>query len=255
MACRGCLERWLAREPSCPHCRAALRPEQLVNCRWMTEVAQFLPETAPEAAASDGGGGAIDDDDGGAGDVCGEHGVPHTAYCATCRACVCHKCALWGAAHSGHRFEDLDDVHATLVTELGKHLVALTARRAALLALLRRVERNAAQLHEAHDTLRARFAAMAQAGMAVLGAQLRTKLATVLQRKNTLAAEARRLEAALAGVEARVRGRARAQLVDHFAEVAHTLASLHAQPLGDLAAEEVAADFTTSVVAARGTLV
>ncbi len=43
LCCYHCIYRWLTEQrSSCPHCRAPLQINELVNCRWAEEVTQRL---------------------------------------------------------------------------------------------------------------------------------------------------------------------------------------------------------------------
>ena len=43
LCCYACIHRWLTEQRSqCPHCRAPLQINELVNCRWAEEVTQRL---------------------------------------------------------------------------------------------------------------------------------------------------------------------------------------------------------------------
>ncbi len=43
LCCHPCIRRWLTEQrPQCPHCRASLHLDELVNCRWVEEVTQQI---------------------------------------------------------------------------------------------------------------------------------------------------------------------------------------------------------------------
>ena len=81
MACSECIQRWLLQEPSCPHCRAPLRRDQLVNCRWADEVTQHL-DAAPLMDAASAAAQQAD------ADLCALHGTRLSAFCNDCNTCA-----------------------------------------------------------------------------------------------------------------------------------------------------------------------
>lgn len=107
LCCYVCISRWLNEQRrQCPHCRATLHVSELVNCRWLEEVAlqveslQQICSTIKSANASSTSEK----------DQCVSHHEKLSVYCWTCKICICHQCALWGGTHSGHTFKQLGEL-------------------------------------------------------------------------------------------------------------------------------------------------
>lgn len=75
------------------------------------------------------------------------------------------------------------------------------------------MERNAEYVHEAHDSIRHRINEMMERSLGALATQLRSKLLVVMERKNRLSAETRRLESVLVNIENQVQSYSRSTLV------------------------------------------
>lgn len=101
LCCYLCISRWLNEQRrQCPHCRAPLNVQELVNCRWLEEVA--LQMESLQRANVKANGLALTEND-----QCNTHNEKLSVYCGTCKCCICHQCALWGGTHSGHTFKQL----------------------------------------------------------------------------------------------------------------------------------------------------
>lgn len=103
LCCYLCISRWLNEQRrQCPHCRAPLHVNELVNCRWFEEVA-IQVESLQQICANIKSTGLTQNEN----DQCVTHTEKLSVYCWTCKCCICHQCALWGGTHSGHTFKQL----------------------------------------------------------------------------------------------------------------------------------------------------
>lgn len=104
LCCYLCISRWLTEQRrQCPHCRATLHVNELVNCRWFEEVALQV-ENLQQICATIKASGLTKHNEH---DQCPTHHEKLSVYCWTCKCCICHQCALWGGTHSGHSFKQL----------------------------------------------------------------------------------------------------------------------------------------------------
>lgn len=105
LCCYVCISRWLNEQRrQCPHCRAPLHVNELVNCRWFEEVA-IQVESLQQICANIKSSGLTQNEN----DQCVTHTEKLSVYCWTCKCCICHQCALWGGTHSGHTFKQLGE--------------------------------------------------------------------------------------------------------------------------------------------------
>lgn len=108
LCCYVCISRWLNEQRrQCPHCRAPLHVNELVNCRWFEEVA-IQVESLQQICANIKANGLTQNEN----DQCSTHSEKLSVYCWTCKCCICHQCALWGGTHSGHTFKQLGKFHS-----------------------------------------------------------------------------------------------------------------------------------------------
>lgn len=106
LCCYLCISRWLNEQRrQCPHCRATLQVNELVNCRWFEEVA-IQVESLQQICANFKSNGLVQNNEN---DQCPTHHEKLSVYCWTCKCCICHQCALWGGTHSGHTFKQLGE--------------------------------------------------------------------------------------------------------------------------------------------------
>ena len=104
LCCHLCISRWLKQQAHCPHCRTALHDSELVNCRWLEDVAHEV-ESLQQICANVK-----------TNDQCQTHCEKLSVYCWTCKSCICHQCALWGGLHSGHTFKQLGESQYGAIT-------------------------------------------------------------------------------------------------------------------------------------------
>jgi len=118
LCCYACIHRWLTEQRSqCPHCRAPLQINELVNCRWAEEVTQRL-DTLQQCGSinsksklkllnnMNGSDGSLDDEHANENGLsllttqdftnkdnkCDIHKAEKlSVYCLTCKKCICHQ--------------------------------------------------------------------------------------------------------------------------------------------------------------------
>lgn len=122
LCCYLCISRWLNEQRrQCPHCRAPLNVEELVNCRWLEEVALQV-ESLQQICANVKANGLVQTEN----DQCNTHNEKLSVYCGTCKCCICHQCALWGGTHSGHTFKQLGEFFVFFFRPKQKIIIKLT---------------------------------------------------------------------------------------------------------------------------------
>ena len=100
LACSNCLRKWVEEtRPQCPHCRASLRANQLVPCRFFTDVMQMVQQQEQTGASNRKK------------ELCPQHNTTLSYFCKTCKVPICSDCGLFGDSHKGHQFEKLKEVY------------------------------------------------------------------------------------------------------------------------------------------------
>lgn len=116
LACSSCLRKWLEEtRAQCPHCRATLRPNQTVNCRFIADIMHTLQSQENQASARRK-------------EKCPQHGTQLSYFCKTCKRPICSDCAMFGDQHKNHKFEKLDDVYTRHVSLIKGEAGALSRR-------------------------------------------------------------------------------------------------------------------------------
>lgn len=147
LCCFMCISRWLNERRSCPHCRQSLNIGELVNCRWLEDVASQVESLQHICANIKAGNfpGFTQQDQ------CTTHKEKLSVYCWTCKVCICHQCALFGGTHSNHTFKQLDLVYETHLQQVKEEVSQLRSRLVELLSLLKNIEGNVDAIKCAKD--------------------------------------------------------------------------------------------------------
>ncbi|XP_033113519.1 E3 ubiquitin-protein ligase TRIM37-like [Anneissia japonica] len=242
LCCFICIRRWLSEQRQCPHCRAPLQMHQLVNCRWAEDVTNQLdtlqlcvPHTRQAEPDRD---------------KCDLHKEKKSVYCWTCRACICHQCALWGGTHSGHTFKPLEEVYEQHVSQITEEVAALRRRLMELISLVQEVERNVESVRSAKDERVREIRNAVEMMIARLETQLKSKLITLMGQKNSLTQETELLESLLQEVEHQLRLCTRSELISKSGELLQMFTQVHRKPMASFVTAPVAADFTSELVPA-----
>lgn len=151
LCCNHCIRRWLTEtRAQCPHCRANLRINEVVICRWAEEVHQqldSLQQSMPAktmSASSASGESELE--------KCSAHQKEElSVYCDTCKCCICHECALWSQNHAGHTFKPLDEIYIQHCQEIKEHVTTLRRRFMEIISSVQDVEKNIEMVRTAKD--------------------------------------------------------------------------------------------------------
>nr|CAD7400489.1 unnamed protein product [Timema cristinae] len=243
LCCYVCIRRWLTEQRSqCPHCRASLHLQELVNCRWAEEVTQQL-DTLQAATLFTGRIPDVDKD------RCElHHHEKLSVYCWSCRQCICHQCALWGGTHSGHTFKPLEEVYEQHVTQIKDEVSQLRRRLIELISLVKEVERNVESVRAAKDERVREIRNAVELMIARLDSQLKAKLLTLMGQKNSLTQETEQLEALLQEVEHQLHSCARSELINKSTDLSRMIYQMRKKPMASFVTAPVPADFHSEIV-------
>ncbi|KAH9525802.1 Tripartite motif containing 37 [Bulinus truncatus] len=242
LCCLPCIRRWLTEQRSqCPHCRASLLLQEMVNCRWAEEVTQQLdtlqqstPSFRSECVPRK--------------EMCAEHQEKLSVYCWTCKVCICHQCALWGGTHSGHMFKPLDGIYEEHKSKINIELNQLKSQHFELLCLVQEVERNIESVKNAKDERVREIRNAVELMVARLEAQLKSKLVTLIGQRNQLAQEVSTWDTAIEKVEADLRDCGKSELVMKSKELLELFRMAQRQSASSFVTTPVPADFNSEIV-------
>lgn len=237
LCCYACIHRWLTEQRSqCPHCRAPLNINELVNCRWAEEVTQRL-DTLQQCGSlhnkqrsrmltnydstDDSGFNATSClDMNNKDNRCDVHKMEKlSVYCLVCKKCICHQCALFDGAHASHSFKPLDEIYEANKEQILEHIKILKRRHAELVSLVQEVERNIESVKGAKDERVREIRNAVELMVTRLENQLKNKILTLMSQRNKLSQETETMENLMQDVERDVRNRTKSDLISRQQEI------------------------------------
>jgi hypothetical protein len=226
LCCYACIHRWLTQQRSqCPHCRAPLLLNELVNCRWAEEVTQRL-DTLQQCSISnskrsksqlelDVNTGANDSKD----NKCEIHkGEKISVYCVVCKKCICHQCALFGV-HASHSFRQLDEVYDSHKEQILQHVEDLKRRHRDLVSLVLDVERNIDNVKAAKEDRVREIRNAVELMIARLESQLKKKLVNLMGHRNKIGQETEIMEEIVCDIERDISKISKSELIEKQVDI------------------------------------
>lgn len=245
LCCFLCISRWLTEQRrQCPHCRATLHVNELVNCRWFEEVAvqvESLQQICSNIKAN-----ALSKTN--ENDQCSTHNEKLSVYCWTCKCCICHQCALWGGTHSGHTFKQLELVYETHIAQVKEEVSQLRSHLRDIVGLVLDVEKNVETVRNAKDERVREIRNAVELIVGRLDAQLKNKLLTLMRQKNSLTQETEQLEHLLQEIEHQLNTGSRSQLIMKSPELLKMIYQVRLKPMSFLVTAPVPANFISEIV-------
>ncbi|KAF8788084.1 E3 ubiquitin-protein ligase TRIM37 like protein [Argiope bruennichi] len=240
LCCYICIRRWLTDQKSeCPHCRTSLLLHELVKCRWVDEVTKQLDSfqlvDAEKRNASEK-------------EICKTHQENLSVYCWNCKQCICHQCALWEVIHSGHEFKPLEEIYEEHAIQIKEEFVRLKRRLDELIGLVQEVERSVELVRASRDERIREIHHAAEHMISRLNAQLKTKLFTLMAKKNSLSQETEHLETILKSVEQQLNTCSKSQLIIQSNEILQNMAEIQNKPMNCFITAAVPTYFPSEIV-------
>ncbi|XP_055316274.1 protein PF3D7_1417600-like [Sitodiplosis mosellana] len=244
LCCYLCISRWLNEQRrQCPHCRAPLNVQELVNCRWLEEVALQV-ESLQQICANVKANGLAQSEN----DQCNTHSEKLSVYCGTCKCCICHQCALWGGTHSGHTFKQLDLVYETHIAQVKEEVSQLRSRLMELISLVKDVEQNVETVRSAKDEKVREIRNAVEHMVNRLDSHLKLKLVTLVRQKTSLNHETEQLEQLLDEIEHQMNSCSRSQLITKSPELLKMIHQVRLKPMTCYVMAPVPVDFVSEIV-------
>jgi len=254
LCCYACIHRWLTEQRSqCPHCRAPLQINELVNCRWAEEVTQRLDtlqqcgslnsstKSKQKALSStNSGDGSADDENSASNDSnalsllsytspgdftnkdnkCDIHKAEKlSVYCLTCKKCICHQCALFGGTHASHGFRPLDEIYDLHKEQIIEQIKTLKRRHTELVSLVQEVERSIEMVKGAKDERVREIRNAVELMVARLENQLKNKILTLMSQRNKLSQETDIMESMMHDIERDIRTKTKSELISKQSDI------------------------------------
>ncbi|ORY52845.1 hypothetical protein BCR33DRAFT_180015 [Rhizoclosmatium globosum] len=178
IGCGDCVQKWLATNRHCPHCRAHLTPENLVLCRFMDDLAKQVRDAMsatlrnashPQTPSSNPA------------DVCSTHNAPLFYFCHPCQTALCSDCAILTDTHKQHHIDHLQAVYSTHRDKLWSCLKSLFQSLKHLAETRSQVDTQLSALHAAKVKVQQKHQKQMQAAQDFLELQFTAK-ASILQK-------------------------------------------------------------------------
>ncbi|GAB0094626.1 E3 ubiquitin-protein ligase TRIM37-like [Sergentomyia squamirostris] len=245
LCCYVCISRWLTEQRSqCPHCRARLHVNELVNCRWFEEVAVQV-ENLQQICTNIKANSLCKNNDQ---DQCQTHHEKLSVYCWTCRTCICHQCALFGGTHSGHTFKQLELVYETHIAQVKEEVSQLRSRLVELMNFIHEIDLNMEIVCSSKDEKVKEIRNAVESMINRLDQQLKGKLVTLMRQKRSLAQETEQLERLLEETEHQLNTCSRSQLIMKSPELLKIIHQVRVKPMASYVTAPMSADFTSEMV-------
>ncbi|KAI8851848.1 hypothetical protein BC829DRAFT_441168 [Chytridium lagenaria] len=192
IGCEGCVIKWLSQDKNqCPHCRAPLVKSQLVNCRFVEELAQQLRGAIVTNSSS-----------GDSQTVCPNHPkVPLYYYCHDCNDAICSDCAVIDNKHRDHKFEHLHAVYQTHRTAIETKSRTLRDRLGVFEDALKEVADMMVEIRKrkrAEESMIFSFVNVAKEG---IEGQARDKILALMDKRNEIQAESEMMKMTLEALD------------------------------------------------------
>ncbi|CAG9318305.1 TRIM37_2 [Blepharisma stoltei] len=232
--CNHCITRWLTEQrPQCPHCRAPLRLQNLVNGRIVSELSQALESlqiSKPEPI-----------------EKCSTHSLSLNYYCMTCFKAICSDCAMFGAEHKGHEFQHLSTIHEKHVKSIKHKSSALRKRIAELGSILREIDINIEKVKKSKEEKSKELISTAEKMQERLEAQVKNKLQILHEQKEAISEEIDNLENMHIDINKQLSQDGKSKLIAKTPELIKMLKELNQKPLSRYNKVAVSTDIQSEI--------
>ena len=235
LCCKLCIHRWLIENRShCPHCRAGLRLDQLVTCRFLNDITQALENlsaTRPDPI-----------------EKCSNHSCPLSYYCLDCSSAVCSDCAMFSAEHKGHEFQHLTNIYKQHVEQIQIESKVMNKRLKDLEIMLVEVDVKIEKFRNAKEEKSRELIACMEQIQGRLDIQLKDKLQVLNRSREEIYQEIRNLKILQNELEKELGQSAKSRLIAKSADLVKKLKNIQNLPLSKFEESIVSSEFQSEIV-------
>lgn len=236
LCCKMCIHRWLIENRSqCPHCRASLRLDQLVTCRFLKDITQALENLTMNKTEE-------------VSDKCAVHNCPLNYFCTTCDNPICSDCAMFSTDHKGHEFQHLQSVYKKHVEQINVESKSLSKRVKDLEILLAELDVNIDKFRTAKEEKSRELVLYMEQIQCRLENQLKEKLNILGLNRDKIQDEIRRLRIMQIELEKELSNVAKSKLIAKSAELVKKLKTIQSMPSTKYDSSSVTCDFYSEVI-------
>jgi len=235
LSCNNCIRKWLTEQKSqCPHCRCHLRASQLVNCRFVSEIATAIDQIQTKKADEE--------------EVCSQHHAKLSYYCKTCETPICADCAMFGAEHKNHEFEHITKIYDSHVELIRSEAQGLKKRLKDLANHLSLLESTIEKVTRCKEEKAAELGIVLEQMSQKLDAELKSKLLALLAQKGSITDEIEFLESMQGDLNRQLLQSPKSVLIASSMELIRMLKDVNAKAMPKFTKNSVTAEFKSEIV-------
>ncbi|KAF0984768.1 hypothetical protein FDP41_000667 [Naegleria fowleri] len=194
IVCLPCIKRWLVDQgkSNCPNCRASLHMNQMVNCKFVSEISSELEKlqsqihSRKEKTITSTPRNIIEQ--------CSNHDLPLIYYCETCKAAICSDCAMFEDKHKAHSFKKVSEVYKECVEVVKSESNSVNVRLKDLNTLIINIDENIKMITKSKDETLKSINETVEEIRGNLETLYKTKLSSLVSQKNLIIDEISMLE-------------------------------------------------------------
>lgn len=234
--CKTCIHRWLIENRSqCPHCRASLRLDQLVTCRFLKDITQALENFT-----------AVKNEE--VSDKCTLHNCPLNYYCVSCQSPICSDCAMFSVEHKGHEFQHLQNVYKKHVEQINNESKVLSKRVKDLEKILTDIDINIDKFRLAKEDKSRELIIYMDQVQSRLEAKLKEKFEVLNSKREKIQDEILHLKSLQIDLDKELLYGAKSKLMAKSADLVKKLKAIQSLPLSNYDTSSVSCEFQSEVI-------
>ncbi|OMJ81141.1 hypothetical protein SteCoe_18456 [Stentor coeruleus] len=236
LCCKACIHRWLIENRSqCPHCRASLRLDQLVTCRFLKDITQALENIT-----------SVKNED--ALDKCLMHNCPLNYYCVNCQNPICSDCAMFSTEHKGHEFQHLQNIYKKHVEQINTESKVLSTRVKDLEKILTDIDINIDKIRLAKEDKSRELIIYMDQVQSRLEAQLKEKFEILSLKREKAQEEIFSLKSLQTELDKELLYGAKSKLMAKSADLVKKLKAIKSLPLSNYETSSLSCEFQSEVI-------
>eukprot|EP01117_Protostelium_nocturnum_P010009 TRINITY_DN356_c0_g1_i3.p1 TRINITY_DN356_c0_g1~~TRINITY_DN356_c0_g1_i3.p1 ORF type:complete len:1116 (-),score=495.45 TRINITY_DN356_c0_g1_i3:155-3502(-) len=238
ICCETCIKRWITEQkPQCPHCRSTLFIEQLIPCRFFSDVSAELDKISKLSAFNNRKKE----------EECKIHNAPLYYYCVTDGVSICSDCAMFDKNHAGHNFQHLKTVYKNHVEMVENEAAMIRKKLRELSSLISTVDSNIQSVMKAKEERANEMKTAFSEMFSRLESQLNVKWTTLKAQRKTMAEEMSSLNSILQQVDQSLGNPRQAEFIEKSEQLVSLIREIQVKPIGNFTSVPVSNEFDNEI--------
>ena len=233
--CKVCIRKWLTESRlECPHCRASLRLESVITCRFVKEINQALESLSlvkPDHI-----------------EKCSSHDCPLNYYCVTCNLAICSDCAMFASEHKGHDFKHLSAVYSQHMQLIELETGSLRQRVAELELVRSEIDKKIEKITVVSNDKNKELSSFIELARIKLDEQLNQRLSVLIKKKKNILKEIEKLECLQDEIERETGLTAKSRLISISSELVKKLKNVQGLNTEIFEVNSMSYDFDSEII-------